>query len=193
MNDKIPNEICPPASLAARIPRRIKELREILEISALDMAKDINISFDAYNKYESGEVDIPISVLYTIAGRLGTDVTVLLTGEEARMDSAAVCRKGKGVRIERYPGYEFSSLAYNFKNRTMEPLLVTLDSAKPEAAAVSHTGQEFNYVVEGLVKIIVAKTEHVLSPGDSIYFDARLPHGQSAVNGTARFITVIQE
>ena len=177
----------------AHIPIRIKELREILEISALDMAKDIDISFETYNKYESGELDIPISVLYTVASRLGTDVTVLMTGEEARMDSAAVCRSGKGVQIERYPGYEFSSLAYNFKHRTMEPLLVTLDSARPPAAQVSHSGQEFNYVVQGQVKITVAKTDHVLSPGDSIYFDARLPHAQSAVNGTAQFLTIIQE
>jgi transcriptional regulator with XRE-family HTH domain len=178
---------------AARVPERIKEFREILEISAFDIAKDTDISFETYCKYESGELDIPISVLYTIANRLGTDVTVLLTGEEARMDSAAVCRKGKGVKIERYPGYEFSSLAYNFKNRTIEPLLVQLDSSRPQAGAVSHSGQEFNFVVEGQIKIIVGKSEHILSPGDSIYFDARLPHGQSAVNGTAQFLTIIQE
>jgi transcriptional regulator with XRE-family HTH domain len=177
----------------ANIPERIKELREILEISVMDMAKDTGIPYDTYSKYESGELDIPISALYTIANHLNTDVTVLLTGEEARMDSAAVCRKGKGVEIERYPGYEFSSLAYNFKNRTMEPLLVLLDSSKPQSALVSHSGQEFNYVVEGKIKIIIGKTEHILSAGDSIYFDARLPHSQSAVNGTAQFITVIQE
>jgi len=94
----------------SHVPERIKELREILGVSALDIAKDTGLSFDVYRKYESGELDIPISVLYTIANRLGTDVTVLLTGEEARMDSAAVCRKGKGVQIERYPGYEYSSL-----------------------------------------------------------------------------------
>ena len=179
--------------VTAFIPERIKELREILEISAFDIAKDINIPFDTYNKMESGQCDIPISVLYSIAARLGTDVTVLLTGEEARMDSAAVCRKGKGVRIERYPGYEFSSLAYNFKSRTIEPLLVTLDSSKPVAALVSHSGQEFNYVTEGKIKITVGKTEYSLNTGDSIYFDARLPHGQSAINGTAQFITIIQE
>ncbi|MDR3020379.1 MAG: XRE family transcriptional regulator [Treponema sp.] len=172
---------------------RIKELREILEISALDMAKDCNIPFETYNKYENGELDIPISVLYTVANRLGTDVTVLLTGDEARMDSAAVCRKGKGVQIERYPGYEFSSLAYNFKRRTMEPLLVLLDSSKLQAAQVSHTGQEFNFVLEGKIKISIGKSEHILSAGDSIYFDARIPHGQSAVDGTAQFITIIQE
>jgi len=175
------------------VPERIKELREILGISALDMAKDTGISFDTYNKYESGETDIPISVLYTIAIRLGTDVTVLLTGEEARMESAAVCRKNKGVQIERYPGYEYSSLAYNFKHRTMEPLLVSLDSSKPEAAPVSHSGQEFNFVVEGKVKVTVGKTGHILCSGDSIYFDARIPHGQSAVDGSAQFITIIQE
>ena len=177
----------------AHIPLRIKELREILEISVLDMAKDTDIPFETYAKYEKGETDIPISVLYTIANRLGTDVTVLLTGEEARMDSAAVCRKGKGVQIERYPGYEYSSLAYNFKRRTMEPLLVLLDSSRPVAAPVSHSGQEFNFVIEGQMKVTVGKNEHILSAGDSIYFDARIPHGQSAVNGTAQFITIIQE
>jgi transcriptional regulator with XRE-family HTH domain len=177
----------------AQIPDRIKELREVLEISAMDMAADVNIPLETYRKYESGEADIPISALYHIAGRLGTDVTVLLTGEEAKMESAAVCRKGKGVQIERYPGYEFSSLAYNFKGRTMEPLLVLLDSTKPEAARVSHSGQEFNYVVEGRVKVTVGNAEHILAAGDSIYFDARLPHGQSAVDGQAQFITIIQE
>ena len=175
------------------IPGRIRELREILQISAEDMAAEIRVPPETYCKYESGEQDIPISVLYNIAGRLGTDVTVLMTGEDPRMESAAVCRKGKGVQVERYPGYEFSSLAYNFKGRTMEPLLVLLDSSRPPAAQVSHAGQEFNYVVEGRMKVTVGGAEYVLTEGDSVYFDATLPHGQSAIDGSARFITIIQE
>ena len=181
------------ATSVAQIPGRIKELREIMEVSALDMAADIHVPLDTYYKFESGEFDIPISVLYGIAARLGTDVTVLMTGEDPRMASAAVCRKGKGVRIERYPGYEFSSLAYNFKGRTMEPLLVLLDSSHPPAAQVNHSGQEFNYVVEGTMNITVGKAHYTLAAGDSIYFDASLPHGQSAVDGHAQFITIIQE
>ena len=177
----------------AQIPGRIKELREIMEISAMDMAADIKVPLDTYRKYESGEQDIPISVLYGIAGKLTTNVTVLMTGEDPRMESAAVCRRGKGVQVERYPGYEFSSLAYNFKGRTLEPLLVLLDSSRPQAAQVSHSGQEFNYVIEGAIKVTVDKAEYVLSQGDSIYFDASLPHGQSAINGRAQFITIIQK
>ena len=177
----------------AEISGRIKELREIMEMSAMDLAADIHVPLETYNKYESGEQDIPISVLYAIAGRLGTDVTVLMTGEGPRMESAAVCRSEKGVQVERYPGYEYSSLAYNFKGRTMEPLLVSLDSSRPPAGQVSHSGQEFNYVLEGRMKVSVGKAEYILAKGDSIYFDASLPHSQSAADGAAQFITIIQE
>ena len=177
----------------AQIPGRIKELREILEISAMGMARDIAIPLETYLKYETGEIDIPVSVLYKIAAQLGVDATVLLTGEDPKMDTASVCRRGKGVRVERYPCYEFSILTYNFKGRTIEPLLVFLDPSKDAAAPVTHSGQEFNYVIEGKVKIIVGRREYILETGDSIYFDAGLPHGQAAVEGPAQFITIIQE
>ncbi|MDR2185847.1 MAG: XRE family transcriptional regulator [Treponema sp.] len=176
-----------------QIPKRIKEFREILEISAMDMAKDIGVPFETYGQYESGALDIPISVLYKISSRFGTDTTVLLTGEDPRINTASVCRAGKGIRIERFPGYEFASLAYNFKGRTMEPLLVYLDPGKAPAPPVTHSGQEFNYVIMGSVKVTVDKREYILDQGDSIYFDARLPHAQTAVKGSAQFITIIQE
>ncbi|MDR1972799.1 MAG: cupin domain-containing protein [Treponema sp.] len=179
----------------SQIPGRIKELREIMAISAIDMARDIGISLETYEKYESGGLDIPISVLYKISNRLGTDTTVLLTGEDPRMDTASVCRAGKGIQVERYPGYEYASLAYNFKSRTMEPLLVSLDAGKACAPLVRHSGQEFNYVVEGKVRVTVGSRDYDLAAGDSIYFDARLPHAQCALTEgePARFITIIQE
>jgi len=49
------------------------------------------------------------------------------------------------------------------------------------------------------MKVTVGKAEYILAEGDSIYFDATLPHGQSAVDASeggaesARFITIIQE
>ena len=175
------------------VPARIGELRGIMEKSAAEMAEAIGIPVQTYEKYESGELDIPISVLYRIAVLLGVDATVLLTGEDPRMDSASVCRAGKGVRIERYPGYEFSSLAYNFRGRTIEPLLVSLDPSKKPAAPVTHSGQEFNYVTEGKIKITIGGREYFLGTGDSVYFNAALPHAQSADSGPAKFLTIIQE
>ena len=177
----------------AQIPARIKELREILEISPEEMATDLSISVEKYLSYENGEVDIPISALYEIAARLGTDFTVLLTGESPRMNTQTVVRKGNGVKVDRYEGYSFVSLASNYIGRIMEPMLVTIDPTDKEPAPVMHGGQEFNYVLSGKVKITVGNREHILEAGDSIYFDPRVPHGQSAIDDTATFLTVILE
>jgi len=176
-----------------QISRRIRELREILGISALDIAQNAGVPYDTYVKYEEGKLDIPISILYEIAAQLDTDLTVLLTGEAPRMDSHCIVRANNGVDIERFPGYKFSSLAYNFKNREMEPLLVSLEPDDEPAPLVIHGGQEFNYILEGCVRITLGKRVFDLNVGDSIYFDPRLPHVQAAVGGSAKFLTVINE
>jgi transcriptional regulator with XRE-family HTH domain len=176
-----------------QIPSRIRELREILDISAEDMAGKVGVDVATYSKYEDGTLDIPISVLAEIASQLNIDLTVLLTGESPRMDTHTVVRAGKGVDVERYPGYRFSSLAFNFKNRQMEPLLVSLEPDDAPAPLVAHGGQEFNYVLDGCVRVTIGKNHYDLRAGDSIYFDPSTPHGQSAVGGSARFVTVINE
>jgi transcriptional regulator with XRE-family HTH domain len=176
-----------------QISSRIRELREILGIGADDLAKCIGVTPETYARYEAGEIDIPISKLYDIAFQLGTDMTVLLTGEQPRMDTHTIVRAGHGIDIERYPGYQYASIAFNFKNREMEPLLVTLSPENKAALPVMHGGQEFNYVLEGTVRVTLGKNSYDLHAGDSIYFDPRIPHAQAAVGGTARFLTVIKE
>ncbi len=176
-----------------QISSRIRELREILDISTRKMAAAIGIGHDTYLQYEQAELDIPISVLYAIAAQLNVDLTVLLTGEAPRMNTHCIVRKGHGVDVERYPGYRFSSIAYNFIGREMEPLLVTIEPEDTPPALVMHGGQEFNYVLEGTLRITLGKNKYELTAGDAIYFDPRLPHAQSAVGGTARFLTVINE
>lgn len=176
-----------------QIPKRVKELREILDVSAMEVAQKLGVDLAEYNRFETGEKDIPISTLYEIAAILQTDFTVLLTGDTPRMNTHTVVRKGEGVAVDRYAGYHFESLAFNFINRTMEPMLVTLEKKETEPALVVHTGQEFNFVLEGKMKVTVGKNVFLLEPGDSIYFNPSLPHGQAAVEGTTKFLTVINE
>ena len=175
------------------IPDRIVELREILEISTQDMADRLGVDCPLYEEFEKGEADIPVSTLYEIAAALGVDLTVLLTGEAPRMDTVCVVRDGQGVNVERYPGYGFESLAYNFKNRKMEPLLVSIDPSDQPPPMVRHKGQESNFVVQGIVRITVGYKTHILGKGDSIYFDPNMLHGQAAVDGPAKFLSVILE
>lgn len=175
-----------------QIAARMKELREILEISQEDAAKKVGISTQEYADYERAEKDIPVGVLYGVAGEFGVDPTVLMTGDTPKMDEYTIVRGGKGVKIDRFAGYSFTALAANYKNRQMDPMIVTLSRAE-EAELVTHTGQEFNYVLEGTIKIVIGKHEFQLEAGDSIYFNPATPHGQRAVTEGAKFLTVINE
>lgn len=175
------------------IPMRVRELREILEISQEEMAQKLEVEQSYYDEIETGKKDIPISMLYEIAAILGVDFTTLLTGDSPKMNIYTVVRQGQGAVVERYPGYDYTSLCYNFIGREMEPLLVHLAPEDDIAAMVSHGGQEFNYILKGKVCVTIAGKEHILNEGDCIYFDPRFPHGQHAVDGPAEFLTVIKE
>ncbi len=176
----------------AQISARIRELREILGIAPEAIADKLGIDADLYRQYESARQDIPIGVLYGLAAEFGVDPTVLLTGDAPRMDEYTLVRKGRGIRVERYAGYSFSALAFNFKNRDMDPMIVTL-SQSGTAELVTHPGQEFNYVLEGTVRIVIGPREFTLEAGDSIYFNPGIPHGQRALTPEAKFLTVINE
>ena len=174
------------------IAERIKELREILEISAYDMSKKLQISLELYENYENGKTDIPIGALWKIASVLKVDPTVLLTGESPKMEEYTVVRKGRGIKIERFEGYDFSELAFNYKNRQMSPMVVNVAPIENKEL-LSHGGQEFNLVLKGVVKVIIGKKEFILNEGDSIYFNPLIPHSQTAVDENATFLTVINE
>lgn len=175
-----------------QIAQRIKELREILDITQEEIAGKVGVELELYKKYEDATDDIPIGVLYGVANEFGVDPTVLMTGDGPRMDEYTIVRDGNGVKVDRYAGYSFSALAANYKRRQMDPMIVTLVHTD-EAELVTHPGQEFNYVLEGTIKILIGKREFELNAGDSVYFNPAIPHGQRAVTPQAKFLTVINE
>ena len=173
---------------------RIRELREIFGLTEEEMAEETGVSTEEYIKYETSGENIPISALYHISQKFNVDLSEILTGEPARLSTLQICRRGKGKTIDRYPGYMFESLAPRFTQKIMEPLLVTLVPGEPEAALVTHGGQEFNLVLEGVIVITYDGKEQILNAGDAVYFDPTHPHGQKATGKEkARFLTVITE
>ena len=48
-------------------------------------------------------------------------------------------------------------------------------------------------MIEGKIGVIVGSKTIYLEKGDSLYFDPRVPHGQFAVDGDAKFLTVIDK
>jgi len=177
-----------------QIANRLKEIREISDFSVDEIVSRLSINKDDYLSYEKSGENIPISVLYELANIYGVDMTEILTGKSARLDNYCVVKKGHSLGIDRYPGYHFESLAYKFKHKIMEPLMVTVMPNEKEMKLITHPGQEFNYVVQGTIMVIIDDEEVKLEEGECIYFNPELPHGQKALNGkTAKFLTVITE
>ncbi len=172
---------------------RVRELREIAGYTRAEMAARLGVDGSVYEGFETGTSDIPISVLYELAGLFGVDMTDLVTGKAAKLRNYAVVRAGTGLEVERYPGYRFESLAHAFRGRLIEPLIVTLEpDENRNMSLVTHPGQEFNLVLEGTMRVILGDDRIDLEPGDSVYFDPTIPHGQQCVAGrVARFLTVI--
>jgi len=177
-----------------QIAERLKGLREVMDVSVEDAAQTCGITIDQYLGYESGKIDIPVSVLHNISRKYGIELTVLLTGQEPHMHSYSLVRKNQGIGVERTKAYKYQSLAHSFINRKAEPFLVTVDP-KPEETPISlntHPGQEFNYILKGRMKINLGGKEMILEEGDSLYFDSGLPHGMLSLDGKkCQFLALI--
>ena len=172
-----------------QVARRLKGLRDALDLNVEEIAAECGVSAETFAAYENGEKDISVSFLNRIANRYGVELTVLLFGEEPKMDSHFVTRAGKGVKVERTKAYS----AAGFAHRKMAPFIVTVEPTEGKPVTMNaHDGQEFNYVLEGQMEITVGNTTTVLNEGDSIMFDAQRPHGMKALGDKAvKFIAII--
>ena len=176
------------------IGARLRELREVSDYTVEELAAELNLSPELYASYEANGKDIPISVIYEIANKFKVDFTEIVTGQSAKLETYHVIRAGCGKVINRNPEYHFQDLAFRYANKIMQPLLVTLEPTDDVAKLITHSGQEFNLVLEGTVIVTLGDREFTMTEGDSIYFNPTIPHGQRCGGSVkARFLTVIAE
>ena len=177
-----------------QVAMRILDLREISDYTVDKMAEVLNVPVEEYRKYESGEVDMPISFLVKIGEVFHVDMTELLTGEAPRLNVLSVPRAGRGQEgTSCHDQYVYRNLAYNFVGRKIEPMYVVVDPEDNKTLTPnSHDGQEFDYILSGTMHIVIGKNDLVLHPGDSVYYDSRTPHAMEAVGGEAvHFLAIV--
>ncbi|WP_424244448.1 transcriptional regulator with XRE-family HTH domain [Elusimicrobium posterum] len=178
------------------IAQRLKELRNIEGISIEGLAKDLGISAELYATYESGNADIPLSVLYGTAAKFNVELTVLLTGEEPKLSVYSLAKKGEGINVNRRKEYDYMDLAYNFKHKQAEFFLVTVEPKDKdnESKGYAHHGHETMYITEGRIMLRIDGKDVVLEPGDFIYFDSKYQHAMIALDGKpAKFLATMFE
>ncbi len=177
-----------------QIGERLKGLREVLDIPAQEVADLCDITVEHLMKIEAGEADPSVYRLSKISKKFGISLDVLLFGEEPRMNSYFITRKGQGLSINRNANYTYQSLASGFRGRKADIFLTQVDPL-PENQSHSmnsHGGQEFHYMIEGDMEVRIGDKEMILHEGDSLYFDASRPHCMNAIgDNPVKFIAVV--
>jgi len=175
------------------IAMRIRALREDLNLSISEVAARAGISAAELSTYEKGETDFSFSHLFNIAEALSVDISDLLTGESPKLKGYVLTRAGTGLMFDRRKQYHYQHLAYNFKDKKAEPFVVTVERDQPDVIkeAHEHDGQEFDFVMSGVLRLELGGNELYLREGDSIYYDSNLPHVMYAPDGDCRFLAVV--
>ena len=177
-----------------QIAERLRGLRDVLELTSEDIARDSDISAEEYRLAETGEYDISVSMLQKIARTSQHPHPPHHNAAAPTHSRYKEPRAGKGTSILRTNAYKYQSLAAGFMNRTADPFIVTVEPKGDDEPIHynKHNGQEFNLVLEGRMLINIEGKEIILTQGDSIYFNSKLPHGMKALDGkTVRFLAVI--
>ena len=169
------------------ISRRIVEMREILGYTEEDMARLTEVSLEDYIAYEHCEKDLPFTFIHKCALVFNIELTELLEGSNARLTSYTVTREGEGHQTAKEEGIDIRNLAPAFKNKLSEPYFVRYEYSEAlqhqPIHLTRHSGQEFDYVLEGTMIVQVGSNKEILYAGDSIYYNSSTPHGMIATGG----------
>jgi acetyl-CoA synthetase len=175
---------------------RIKELREISGYTVEEMAEKTDLTPEMYEMYETGEADLPFTFIHKCALTFGVGITDIMEGGSARLSLYNVTRAGAGQVTAREEGIEIVGLATRFSHKIAEPFHVKYEYSPEQQNKpihlTTHSGQEFDLILKGKLKVQVGDHTEILNEGDSIYYDSGTPHGMIAVDGEdCEFLAVV--
>jgi transcriptional regulator with XRE-family HTH domain len=181
--------------LEISIGREVRRAREKLNLTLNELAKASKISGGMLSKIENGATSLSLASLQSLSKSLHVPLTSFFRGYEETRDATFV-KAGEGLKIERRgtrAGHQYQLLGHS-RNRplSVEPYLITLTESSDVFPVFQHDGIEFLYMLEGEVGYRHADKVFVLRPGDSLFFDADVPHGPEELRVLPiRFLSVI--
>jgi len=159
--------------------QKLRSARELRGFTLQELSDKTGIEADVLEQLEAGETYLPLGQVIRLSKALSMSFSdVISTGEKP----FTVVKSGERKRFVRFGrakqashGYEYESLAPDKKDRVMEPFIVTLHPAGGDQPS-SHDGQEFIYVLEGQMDVVISDFRDVLGPGDAVYYDSTSMH-----------------
>ena len=165
-----------------RVGEKIKRLREAKRLSLKEVADFSGFSTALLSQMENHLVSPSLGTIIKLAKAFGVKVGDFFGETEG--EPFTIVRKDERKTISRFAstdgvkyGYSYESLGFDKKDRHMEPFIVTLEPATIKTSKTSvHEGEEFIFVLEGEMEVLLGSHADILYPGDSIYYNSNIPH-----------------
>ncbi len=180
------------------VGEKIKSLRESRSISMEELAQRSGLALEQIERIEDN-IDLPsLAPLIKIARVLGVRLGTFLDDQDET--GPAICRKAEAGdsisfsnnAIQSRKHMEYHSLAKAKSDRHMEPFIIDVDATDDiDFVLSSHEGEEFIFVMEGVMEVCYGKNTYLLEAGDSIYYDSIVPHHVHGYQGQAAKILAV--
>lgn len=165
------------------IGTKIKSVRESKQITIEELAEGSRLSVEQVRNIES-DTNVPsLAPLIKIARALGVRLGTFLDDNEnlgpavSRKNTAAESIHTSNAGAKTSTHNNFFALAPQKSGRAMEPFFIEINAVDDGTLETSaHEGEEFIYVLEGVLKIIYGQNTYILEEGDSIYYDSIVEH-----------------
>jgi len=174
-------------ALLVSIGERLRAAREGIGLTLDQTAELSGLSKAHLSRLESAERQPSIAALLALSEALGTPVSVLL-GENPDASPLAIFTEAverhdsKGLSLAPCSGYAGSS--------ALEAMRVTVEPDRPLTSPAHHRGEEWLYVLAGILRLEYDGEVHHLGPGVSAHFDAERPHRLGAQGRPAEVLLV---
>lgn len=166
------SESTPPIGMKLRHARKVKGMR------LRDLAAEVECSESFLSKLENDKVQPSLQLLHRIVAALETSISNLFSDTDDSVVSRAGTRQllhtsnirpGEGVTLE--------TLISPSQGHLLFGTIHIVRAGGGSSGPITHEGEEVGYVLEGELELNVDGTEYHLYPGDSFFFQSRLPHG----------------
>ena len=153
------------------IGAKIKQLRSLCGLTQEELANRCELTKGYISQIENDLTSPTIATLNDILFALGTNMSDFF-----KLDHEEKVVFTKDDYVVKTDDKVITWLVPNSQKNEMEPILLQLPSNTSTDVDMPHEGQEFGFVVDGEIILVIDKKEHVCKKGESFYFTTDKNH-----------------
>ncbi len=159
------------------IGMKIKELRTQKGITLKELSEKSGLSIGFLSQLERGLTTIAVDLLEKLAEILEVNLTYFFDYPHKREEKVLRSYEQELIDVQE-GGFIKYSLSTNLEDKQFVPRLIEILPQRKEEEVLSskHQGEEFVYVLEGILTVYIDEKRHEVYPGDSVHMNSNINH-----------------